>query len=111
MSNALQERDEALDTLNIFLAMRGFYLKESGRFLQLVPSSQIPQMDVAIFRGLDQVDEATVRPGEIVTVVLPLKFMDAAAAAKSVVRMVSTFGSSSGRILLATMNPLSEISS
>lgn len=82
--------EEALDTLNILLGMRGFVLAEQGRYLRLVPIAQVPQMNLKIFAGLDKVDG--VRPSAIITVVLPLKYLEPDTAAKSVLRMVSSFG-------------------
>ena len=82
---------EALDTLNIILAMRGFRLMEFGRFMQLTPLAKLPEMPLKIIRGLDK---AAKLPGsEIATILLPLKNLDADGASKSVVRMVSAYGS------------------
>ncbi|MBT3200621.1 MAG: hypothetical protein HN350_11970, partial [Phycisphaerales bacterium] len=83
--------EEALDTLNIMLSMRGFRLMEFGRFMQLTPLAKLPEMPLKIVRGLDKT--AKMRGGEIVTVLLPLKSLEADAAAKAVVRMVSAYGS------------------
>ncbi|MDP6542500.1 MAG: secretin N-terminal domain-containing protein [Phycisphaerae bacterium] len=83
--------EEALDTLNIILAMRGFRLMEFGRFMQLTPLAKLPEMPLKIIRGLDKT--AKLRGSEIATVLLPLKNLDADAASKSVVRMVSAYGS------------------
>ena len=83
--------EEALETLNTLLAMRGYCLMEQGRYFRCVPLSQVPMMDIKIFTGLDKTQ--TTRPSEIVTVLLPLKYIDAEAAAKAVVRMVSAYGS------------------
>ncbi|MDP6637501.1 MAG: secretin N-terminal domain-containing protein [Phycisphaerae bacterium] len=83
--------EEALDTLNIMLAMRGFRLMEFGRFMQLTPLAKLPEMPLKIIRGLDNTKK--LRGGEIATVLLPLKSLEADAAAKAVVRMVSAYGS------------------
>jgi len=83
--------DEALDTLNIILSMRGFRLMEFGRFMQLTPLAKLPEMPLKIIRGLDKT--AKLRGSEIATVLLPLKNLDADAASKAVVRMVSAYGS------------------
>lgn len=83
--------DEAFDTLNLLLSMRGYALMETGRFLRLVPLSQVSQMPLKIRKGEGSLEG--VRPGEVVTVVLPVKFLSADEAAKAVVRMVSSFGS------------------
>ncbi|MBC8374013.1 MAG: hypothetical protein H8E53_10495 [Planctomycetes bacterium] len=83
--------EEALDTLNIILAMRGFRLMEFGRFMQLTPLAKLPEMPLKIIRGLDKTQK--LRGSEIATVLLPLKNLDADAASKAVVRMVSAYGS------------------
>ena len=84
--------DQALDTLNLILGMKGFALREEGRFLRLRPLGEVVS-STRVLRGLEDADEKNVRPGEIVTVMVPLKFMDPNAAAKAIVRMVSSFGS------------------
>lgn len=83
--------EEALDTLNILLAMRGYVLREEGRFLRMRPLAEIAST-TKILQGLQEADKTDVRPNEIVTVVLPLKFLDPNAAAKTIARMVSSFG-------------------
>ncbi len=86
--------DEAMDTLNLILAMRGSVIvtEQDGRFLRLVSVGELPQKDgVRIFSGLDDA-EGTVRPGEVITVVLPVHHMDVETASKAIVPMVSTFG-------------------
>jgi type II secretion system protein D len=83
--------NEALDTLNLILAMRGYVLVESGRFLQLAPIGDLQRLPLRILPGLDQADD--LRPGEVVTVALPLKFVDPEAAARAITPMVSRFGS------------------
>lgn len=84
--------EEAMDTLNILLAMRGYVLREEGRFLRMRPLAEISST-TKILKGLADAEEMDVRPNEIVTVVLPLRFLDPEAAAKTVIRMVSSFGS------------------
>src|SRR5688572_29170710 len=42
---------EALDTLNLMLAMKGVTLIESGNYLRLVPFKQLPSMPLKIMRG------------------------------------------------------------
>ncbi|MBS3820593.1 MAG: hypothetical protein KGY81_02385, partial [Phycisphaerae bacterium] len=83
--------EDALDTLNLLLAMKGYVLREEGRFLRLRPLAEIAST-TRILRGMDEVDD-DIRPNEIVTVVLPMKFLDPDKAAKTVIRMVSSFGS------------------
>ena len=83
--------NEAFETLNTILAMRGFTLMESPRFLELVPLRDVTKRPLKILDGLDENKELP--PGEIVTVVLPLKYLNADTAARSLAPMVSTFGS------------------
>ncbi|HUU59517.1 MAG TPA: secretin N-terminal domain-containing protein, partial [Phycisphaerae bacterium] len=83
--------DEAFDTLNLVLSMRGYRLMEVGRYFQLVPLSQVPTAVRNFYTNPDATKG--VRPGKVVTVLLPLKHMDPTDAAKLVVRKVSAFGS------------------
>ncbi|MCK5556755.1 MAG: hypothetical protein KAJ01_00140, partial [Candidatus Hydrogenedentes bacterium] len=64
---------EAMDTLNTILATKGFALREEGRFLRLRPLSEVATR-TDILSGLDQT--ADINPSEIITVVLPLKYLD-----------------------------------
>ena len=95
--------DDALDTLNLLLAMKGYWLVETDRYFRVVPVAQVPN-ETKILSGLAEMDK--VRPGEVVTVVIPLEQMDSETAAKAVVRMVSTWGSisplSKGRGIIIT---------
>ncbi len=79
---------EALDTLNMILGMRGYLLQEKGRFLVLVRSEDVirPPGSTRVYHG-----EAppSVRPGQIVTVTLPLQFLDADTVVKTFTPMVS----------------------
>jgi len=83
---------EALDVLNTLLAMRnpGFYLIEQGRYLRVVPIPQVTAVEAKVFSGL--ADTGNARPAEIVTVLLPLKNLDAEVAKNAVLRMVSGYG-------------------
>jgi len=81
---------DALDTLNLLLAMKGFWLIETDRYFRVVPVSQVPN-ETKILPGLAEMER--VRPGEVVTVVIPLQQVDSETASKAVVRMVSTWGS------------------
>jgi len=84
--------DQALDMLNMFLAMRGYQLIEfKERFLSLVPVGDIATVIERFYTNPDAIKD--VRPGKVVTVVLSLKYLDAETAAKTVVRMVSGYGS------------------
>ncbi len=82
--------EEALDTLNIFLGMQGYQLMESGRFLRVVTIDEIGMMPHPIRSG-DAPTEG-LRPGQIVTVVLPVRHVDATEAAKALLPMVSSYG-------------------
>lgn len=82
---------EAFDTLNTILSMKNVMLVEVDRYLQVVPFSQLPQMPLRIFRGLSATGDAS--PGEVVTVLLELKNLDASEAAKSIASMLSNAGS------------------
>ena len=55
---------EALDTLNLMLAMKGVTLIEAGNYLRLVPFKQLPSMPLRILRGSETTGD--VRPSEIV---------------------------------------------
>jgi len=95
---------EALDTLNVMLSMKGVMLIEDGNYLRLVPFKQLPQVGLKILRGLEQAGD--IRPGEIVTVVLDMKNLDSKEVADAVQAMVSNAGSiaplSRGRGLIIT---------
>ena len=95
---------EALDTLNLILAMKGTMLVEDGNNLRLVPFKQLPSMPLRIMRGTESVGD--IRPGEVITVVLDLNNLDAREVADSVLPMLSPAGSvaslSKGRGLIVT---------
>ena len=95
---------EALDTLNLVLSMKDVMLTESGRYLRLVPFKKLPQLPLKVFRGLDKTGDT--RPGEVVTVVLELKNLDAGEIAEAAASMLSSAGSiaslSRGRGLIVT---------
>lgn len=82
--------EDAFETLNLLLAMKGFWLVETDRYFRVVAVTQVPNQ-TTILSGLAEMEK--VRPGEVVTVVIPLQQMDSETASKSVVRMVSTWGS------------------
>ncbi|HUU10639.1 MAG TPA: secretin N-terminal domain-containing protein, partial [Phycisphaerae bacterium] len=83
--------DEAFDTLNLLLAMRGFTLVDTPRYLQVVAVKDATKSPLRIVRGWDQAEG--VRPGELVTMMLPLKYMTAEDAVRVLMPVVSTFGS------------------
>lgn len=83
-------RAQALDTLNLLLAMRGYTLMETERFLRLVKLEDVGKLPLPIMRGLDQAEREP--DSKIVTVVLPVNYIEAEAAAKTFVPMVSSFG-------------------
>ncbi len=82
---------EALDTLNLILAMRGVMLLEDGNNLRLVPFKQLPSMPLRIMRGTESTGD--IRPGEVVTVVLDGANVDTKEVMDSVQTMLSTAGS------------------
>lgn len=96
--------DEAIDTLNLMLAMKGVMLVEAGNNLRLVPFKQLPAMPIRILRGTDSTGDA--RPGEVVTVVLSVNNLDLKEVADSVTPMLSNAGSvaplSRGKGLIVT---------
>ncbi len=95
---------EALDTLNLILAMKGAMLVEDGKNLRLVPFKQLPSMPIRIMRGTDSTGD--IRPGEVITVVLDINNLDGKEVADSVLPMLSPGGSvaplSKGRGLIIT---------
>ncbi len=83
--------EEALDTFNLILSMKGVALLEADRYLRVASRDQLPQLPVKIFRGLDGTGDA--RPGEIVTVVLPLTYLEPVETAQAASKMLSGAGS------------------
>jgi type II secretion system protein D len=85
--------DEAFDMLNLLLAMRGFTLIETPRYCQVVPlaGGAAAKAPLKILRGLNAASD--VRAGEIVTMMLPLKFLSAEDAVKVLQPVISQFGS------------------
>ena len=65
---------EALDTLNVILAMKGVMLVENANYLQLVPFKELPSTPLKLLRGTAPAGD--VRPGEVVTAVLDAKNVD-----------------------------------
>jgi len=95
---------EAIDTLNLILATKQVMLIEADHFLRLVPFQQLGHLPFKVFHGLEQVTNAS--PGEIVTVVMNLKNLEASETAQSITPMLSEAGSvapfSRGRGLIIT---------
>lgn len=95
---------EALDTLNLILAMKGTMLVEDGNNLRLVPFKQLPSMPLRIMRGTSNTGD--IRPGEVVTVVLEINNLDSKEVGESVLPMLSPAGSvaplAKGRGLIVT---------
>ncbi len=87
---------EALDTLNVMLSMKGVVLVETDRFIRLAPRDKLQQLPLKIFRGIETTGD--VRPGEVVTVVLPLAFVDATETAAAASKMLSDAGSISALV-------------
>ena len=96
--------NDALDALNLVLSTKDAMLVEDGRYLRLIPLKQLPQMPVRILHGIEQADG--VRPGQIVTVVLSLKNLDAGNISQPLSSMLSAAGSvaplSRGRGIIIT---------
>ncbi|MCL2700846.1 MAG: hypothetical protein FWE88_04035 [Phycisphaerae bacterium] len=80
--------EEAFEMLNTLLAMRGASIIEQGRFIRCMPT---PMLNAKIYTGTEKTEN--IKPTEIVTVLLPLKYLDAEVAAKTAIRMVSSYGS------------------
>ena len=83
--------DEAFDTLNLILAMQGFAIVETDRYLRVVPMKEYTKAPVRIVRGWAAAED--LRPGELITLMLPLKFIAAEDAVRVLVPVVSSFGS------------------
>ncbi len=96
--------DEALDTLNVILAMKGHVLVEAGRYLRLTTKDELPQLPLEILYGTKRTGDK--RPGQLVTVVFRLKHLDANETAVAASKMLSGAGSVSplqrGRGLVVT---------
>jgi len=82
---------EALDTLNVVLAMKGVMLVENANYLQLVPFKELPSTPLKLLRGAAPVGD--VRPGEVVTAVLDAKNVDSKEITDSLTSMLSSAGS------------------
>ena len=82
---------EALDTLNVVLAMKGVMLVENANYLQLVPFKDLPSTPLKLLRGA--LPTGDVRPGEVVTAVLDAKNVDSKEITDSLTSMLSSAGS------------------
>jgi type II secretory pathway component GspD/PulD (secretin) len=82
---------EALDTLNVILAMKGVMLVENANYLQLVPFKELPSTPLKLLRGATPTGD--VRPGEVVTAVLDSKNVDSKEITESLTSMLSSAGS------------------
>ena len=82
---------EALDTLNVILAMKGVMLVENANYLQLVPFKELPSTPLRLVRGTGP--SGDVRPGEVVTAVLDAKNVDSKEITESLTTMLSNAGS------------------
>ena len=82
---------DAFDTLNLILAMQGHAMVETERYVRIVPMKEVSKAPVRILRGW--ADAEDLRPGELVTLMVPLKFMSAEDAVRVLVPVVSSFGS------------------
>ena len=83
--------EEAMDVLNVILSMKGVALVEAGRYLQLTKLENIRKMPLKVVRGPDA--SGDFRPGQIVTVVLKLKHLDAAEVSVAAASLLSNAGS------------------
>ena len=95
---------EALDTLNVILATKGFVMVEDDHYLRLTPLAELSRVPLKILQGSQ--DAKATRPEEVVTVVLSLKNLQAPEVATSVTNMLTKAGSvaplSRGRGLILT---------
>ncbi len=82
--------DEAFDTLNLLLAMRGYTAVDTPRFLRVVPIKEAMKAPLRIVKGWDEADK--LRPGQLMTMMLPLKFISAEDAVRVLMPVVSTYG-------------------
>jgi type II secretion system protein D len=82
--------DEAFDTLNLLLATRGFAMVENERYFKVVPIKDYAKEATKILQGTDNTEN--LRPGEIVTMMIPLKALSAEEAVKLLTPLVSTRG-------------------
>ncbi|MCP5526398.1 MAG: hypothetical protein H7A47_06270 [Verrucomicrobiales bacterium] len=95
---------EALDTLNLILAGKRAMLVETGRYLRLIPFDDLQKMPLKLYQGIEETEGLS--DGEVVTVVLELKNLEAKEVAESLTSMLSKAGSvaplSRGRGLIVT---------
>ena len=82
---------EAMDILNVILSMKGVALVEAGRYLQLTKLENIQKMPLKVIRGSDTTGDF--RPGQIVTVVLRLKHLNAGEISPAAASLLSNAGS------------------
>ena len=82
---------EAMDVLNVILSMKGVALVEAGRYLQLTKLENIQKMPLRVVRGSDA--SGDIRPGQIVTVVLRLKHLNAGEVSLTAASLLSNAGS------------------
>lgn len=83
--------EEALDTLNVILSMKGVMLVETGNHLRIVPFKELPSMPLRLLRGAGPTGD--VRPGEVVTAVLDAKNVDSKEITEALTTMLSNAGS------------------
>ena len=95
---------EAVDTLNVILATKGFVLTEDDHYLRLSPLAELSRMPLKILQGSQNAQG--VRPDEVVTVVLTMKNLQAQDVGGSITNMLTKAGSvaplSQGRGLIIT---------
>ena len=84
--------EEALEALNLILETRGYALIDTGRYLRVIQLDKVPEMPLKVITDPSRVGD--VRPSEIVTIMIPLKVIDASEAHKAISPLVSSFGTS-----------------
>ena len=82
--------EEAFETINIVLAMRSCRMVDDGRFLRLVQLSDLSGLPVDILSGLDKTGQ--MRDTQLVTVLLPLKYLQPTEAQQLAVPMAHAYG-------------------
>ena len=82
---------EALDVFNVILSMKGVALVENGRFLQLTKLENLKKLPLKVLRGSDA--SGDVRPGQIVTFVIQLQYLDAAEVSTAATSLLTSAGS------------------
>jgi type II secretory pathway component GspD/PulD (secretin) len=80
-------KDEAIDLLNSMLNKNGYAAIRNGRKLTIVSKTEAVRRDIPVKTGGDP--EAIPRNDEIVTQIIPIRFVEAAQLAKDLAPMIS----------------------